>query len=139
MQIIPRGVKLNNPLNIRLSANQWQGKITPSSDLEFEQFDSALHGIRAGAVILITYYHRGLDTIRKIINEWAPPSENPTLEYCKDVADFTGFDIDAHVDIDIVSVLSPFIAAMIKQESGYNSYDWSLIETACDSALETHS
>jgi hypothetical protein len=68
--ILPRGIRNNNPLNIRLNPdNAWQGKVPPkhNSDGAFEQFEDPIMGLRAAAVLLIAHYdRRHLDTIRKL-------------------------------------------------------------------------
>ncbi|EGR3201648.1 structural protein, partial [Vibrio parahaemolyticus] len=33
-----RGVRIHNPLNIRIAGNAWKGKVTPSRDKAFETF-----------------------------------------------------------------------------------------------------
>jgi hypothetical protein len=80
--ILPRGIRNNNPLNIRLSPdNRWQGRVQPkhNGDGAFEQFHDPIMGLRAAAVLLITHHdRRHLDTIRKLVQVWAPPNENDT-------------------------------------------------------------
>ena len=80
--MLPRGIRNNNPLNIRLAAeNRWQGRVPPkhNSDGAFEQFQDPIMGLRAAAVLLIAHYdRRHLDTIRKLVAVWAPPNENDT-------------------------------------------------------------
>jgi hypothetical protein len=59
--ILPRGIRNNNPLNIRLNPdNRWQGRVPPkhNSDGAFEQFEDPIMGLRAAAVLLITHYRR---------------------------------------------------------------------------------
>lgn len=85
----PLGVRNNNPLNIRISSNAWQGK-TQSSNA-FEKFISMDYGIRAGVKNLQTYYNRDkLTTIERIISKWAPISENNTDAYINRVASTMG-------------------------------------------------
>lgn len=82
MAKLPRGIRNNNPLNIRKSASKWVGKITPGSDAEFEQFDTLEHGIRAAALIIRTYITKyKCNTPEAIIARWAPASENNTKDY----------------------------------------------------------
>ena len=59
--ILPRGIRNNNPLNIRLIPdNRWQGRLSPrlNSDGAFEQFQDPIMGLRAAAVLLIAHYDR---------------------------------------------------------------------------------
>lgn len=90
----PRGIRNNNPLNIRKGCN-WYGERFPQVDRDFEEFQSMELGIRA-AFVLLRNYITGFsgrsfkyNTIRKIIRRWAPPSENATQRYidfvCKQV------------------------------------------------------
>lgn len=83
----PRGIRNNNPLNIRKSPNHWQGKVQ-GSDPEFETFTSMLYGIRAAFVCIHTYLKRfaaqGVSpTVGNIIRRWAPSTENDTVSYIK--------------------------------------------------------
>lgn len=78
---LPRGIRNNNPLNIRKSPNAWIGKVE-GIDKEFETFDSMEHGIRAAFVIVRTYIRKyKCTTVTQLINRWAPASENNTEGY----------------------------------------------------------
>ena len=44
---LPRGLRLNNPGNIRISQPKWQGEVIPSADKSFKQFKTLAHGYRA--------------------------------------------------------------------------------------------
>ena len=87
-----RGMRNNNPLNIRLSAeNKWVGKVLPNTDGKFEQFRSLRYGIRAAALLLGKYYyHYRINTINGIVARWAPMSENHTDLYAGAVCKMTG-------------------------------------------------
>ena len=98
-----RGIRNNNPLNIRRSKDKWQGQInanvnandknsSPKGDAEFVQFYSMEWGWRAAFVILCkTYYGKyKLRTIRDIVSRWAPAKENNTEAYIRHVSDYTG-------------------------------------------------
>lgn len=77
-----RGIRNNNPFNIRRSLNSWRGKIKHSSDPDFEQFTTIVYGIRAGIQLLLNGYLRsGYKTVPQIINKYAPSSENNTSGY----------------------------------------------------------
>ena len=101
----PRGIRNNNPLNIRRSKDKWQGQInannsSPKGDAEFVQFYSMEYGWRAAFVILCkTYYGKyKLRTIRDIVTRWAPPKENNTPAYIRHVSDYTGIGPDKVLD-----------------------------------------
>ena len=69
-----RGLRNNNPGNIRKSATAWQGLSPTQTDASFFQFISPEYGIRALATILGTYMKNyGLVTVSDIISRWAPP------------------------------------------------------------------
>jgi hypothetical protein len=76
-----RGLRNNNPLNIRKSADVFQGEIK-SEDKAFKAFKSMAYGYRAAFKLLYNYYDKyKLDTIRKMITRWAPEKENDTKAY----------------------------------------------------------
>lgn len=73
---LPRGIRNNNPGNIKASANAWKGKIGKDAG-GFEVFDTAQNGLRAMGILLRTYFtNYGLNTITKISNRWT--ATNPT-------------------------------------------------------------
>ena len=132
-----RGERLNNPGNIRITNQQWVGKITPSVDSQFEQFDTPEHGIRAMAKIILTYFHNGINTIDGVINKWAPPSENPTTAYIANVCKWCGYSPDSQLMFTSLDDLSPVILGMINQEQGGCIYTMEQIKTGCQMALGT--
>ena len=88
IMMLPRGIRNNNPLNIRRTAkDQWKGLRAQQTDASFCQFESLDYGWRAAFYLLTrTYYHKyRLFTIRAIINKWAPPQENLTATYIQNV------------------------------------------------------
>ena len=114
-----RGLRNNNPGNIRKSATAWQGMSPTQSDPAFIQFGSAVYGIRAMARILDNYMARGLTTIQDIISTWAPPTENDTAAYIAAVANQTGIASNATVTSADLPVL---VAAIIQHENGQQPY-----------------
>jgi len=90
----PRGLRNNNPGNIKISTNAWQGKIpvAQNTDGTFEQFTSMPYGTRALIVLLRTYFTKHkLYTVKGILNRFAPGSENPISQYVSFVVNRTGF------------------------------------------------
>ncbi len=92
------GERNNNPLNIRkVPGTHWKGEILPSiqggdGGGSFVRFESMEWGIRAALCILATYKRKyNAICIEDIITRWAPPSENDTQSYIKNVCRLTGF------------------------------------------------
>jgi hypothetical protein len=119
----PRGIRCNNPMNIRKSSTKWLGEVE-GKDAEFETFSSPEYGIRA-AVKIIRNYEKlyGIKTVEGIINKWAPPVENDTKSYVKHVASAVGVEPDKPLDLDDPLTLLKLITAMIKHENGIQPYD----------------
>lgn len=131
----PRGIRLNNPGNIRISNTPWKGKIVPSSDAEFEEFTLPYYGMRAMARVLISYMTlRKADTIRLIVARYAPPNENNTESYVKSVAAATGFKPDQKLTPD-ADTLTHLLRAMIRHENGIQPYTPLAIRLAVLGAL----
>ena len=89
-----RGIRNNNPLNIRHSADRWEGRRKEQTDKSFVQFESMAYGYRAGWKTLQSYYNRFCKqnkpfTVRNIIERWAPPKENDTEAYIRNVLKMT--------------------------------------------------
>ena len=85
-----RGLRNNNPLNIRHSADQWQGARAEQTDKSFVQFETMEHGYRAAWKVLESYwkyFHRVRQpfTVETIVGRWAPPGENDTRAYIRTV------------------------------------------------------
>ncbi len=119
-----RGIRLNNPGNIEAGNSAvWQGEVWPSSDDRFCEFESMAYGCRALIRTLMTYHKtHHLDTVRQIINRWAPPSENNTSAYMKHVASAIGRDVDETIPFDTDPTYFLAIAKVIaRHENGLDA------------------
>jgi len=116
----PRGLRNNNPLNIRHNSDKFQGEVT-GTDKAFKTFVSMAYGYRAAFVILATYHSRGLNTIEKIVARWAPPNENNTAGYIANVERYSGVprnkELTAADGADYILI----VAAMSFVENGKNA------------------
>lgn len=90
----PRGIRNNNPLNIR-KGSSWKGERPVQTDQAFEEFVSMEWGVRAG-IKLIKNHITGFNgkrppnnTIKKLISVWAPATENNTEAYIRTVCQQT--------------------------------------------------
>ena len=126
-----RGIRNNNPGNLRRTDDPWQGLAETQTDAEFCIFKSPIYGIRALARVLIAYQVKhGLRTIRQIIERWAPPNENDTVAYIKAVSDETGFAPDQTLDMHTHADLKPLVEAIIKHENGQQPYTAAQVDKA---------
>lgn len=81
MEKITRGMRNNNPFNIRKSKSRWIGKIE-GVDKDFETFDTLEHGYRAGLILLANYYKKyKLHSYGAILRRFAPAIENNLGNY----------------------------------------------------------
>ena len=122
-----RGIRNNNPLNIRHSADRWQGASEEQTDKSFVPFKSMAYGYRAAWRILQTYYERfsaqsRAFTVRNIISRWAPPKENDTEAYIRTVLQRTGIGGKENLlppdNVDSYDRLAKLVSAMTCVECG---------------------
>ena len=129
--MLPRGIRNNNPLNIRRSKDQWKGLRAQQTDAQFCQFETLEYGWRAAFYLLTrTYYHKyRLFTIKAIISKWAPPNENQTARYIENVCRLTQIDPDVPIGIpsDHPARWMALGIAMAIQENGTDSLDRSTL------------
>ena len=117
------GIRNNNPLNIRRGKSVWKGEVrlgTPPNGGDrgglFCRFVSIEWGLRAAFVLLRTYSTKyRANCIRDIITRWAPPSENDTERYIRNVCQWTGLGGNERLTEDQWPQL---VRAMARQECG---------------------
>lgn len=108
----PRGIRTNNPGNIRNINGQG-----------FQQFSTPEDGIAATAKNLVAYNDKhGLNTISGIINRWAPPNENNTGAYIQAVSQDLNVDPNQPLDVKNPQILAALTSAITKHENGKNPY-----------------
>lgn len=119
-QKMSRGLRNNNPLNIRRTADLWQGLAENQTDPDFFQFKTVAWGYRAAFVVLRTYRHRyGADNLESIVKRWAPPGDhNDTEFYIRKVAVLTGLDRCETIDDTDPQTMTELVAAMSRVENG---------------------
>lgn len=131
---VPRGIRNNNPLNIRIG-NKWQGEVKNPTDKAFEQFISMEWGLRAGFIILKRYIRRyGRNTIARIVAAWAPANENNTRAYVRAVSKRTRLNYDLPIRYEDKDVMCSIVSAMIEVECG-QSVSMDLIRKGYDMAI----
>lgn len=112
-------VRNSNPLNIRAThagLAPWQGQV--GSNEGFVVFSSPVYGFRAAAKLMQTYRLRGWNTARKIVEAWAPPTENNTNAYLTDVCADAAIAPDDQLTLSDRATLCALLRAMAIHESG---------------------
>ena len=133
MATIPRGIRNNNPGNIRWSNDQWKGLIPKdqANDKSFCVFRTPEYGIRAMTRILRRYTQYpgipnvgkpNIDTVREIISRWAPPNENNTEAYIQSVAKSVGVAANSPIDVFDSAIMLKLLKAIIAHENGQQPY-----------------
>lgn len=108
-----------NPGNIRLGNFRYKGECATSSDSAFRQFEGIEWGYRAMFVLLHTYARKHhCNTLRKMINRYAPPIENHTEHYIRRVADAVHLSPDEEISTTDGAVMTAIVAAMTAVECG---------------------
>ncbi len=129
------GARHNNPMNVRphkkggsYDNNYWQGQdgvYSTKKSGDFAYFTDPYYSIRAAALSINNYTknHRaklGLDgklTLRRMLNIYAPPSENDTNEYLNFVVKQTGIHPDTEISMQNKRQFVEIIRAMALMES----------------------
>lgn len=138
MTATPRGIRNHNPGNIDRTAERWQGMAADqSSDKRFVVFSAPVWGLRALAKVLLSYQRKhGLRTPAAIIGRWAPPVENDTGAYARQVAKTLGVGVNDQIDLQRPETLQRILPAIVQHENGQQPYPAALIAEAVRLALE---
>jgi len=138
----PRGIRNNNPGNIEKGAG-WQGLAEDQSgDARFAVFKSPIWGIRALARVLLTYYRlrraadgSRIDTVLEHVVRWAPPGENDTGAYARQVRAALGVEEGEIINTEDPDTLVAFVTAIIRHENGQQPYTREELREGVDLAL----
>jgi hypothetical protein len=121
--MISRGLRNNNPGNLRSGSTPWLGQAQVQSDPDFVVFTTPEYGIRALAKTLMTYSRvHGCGTVRALIDRFAPPSENDTQAYVAAVSESCGVPPDTPIDLADPMMMGRLVEAVIRQENGRQPY-----------------
>ncbi|MBQ0057283.1 MAG: hypothetical protein KBT20_06465 [Bacteroidales bacterium] len=130
-----RGIRNDNPLNIRHGKSQWMGMRERQTDRQFVQFTARVYGYRAAFVLIRGYIAKGKDTIGTIIARWAPSSDgNNTQAYIGFVSRTTGIDAGRTLRWEDRDDLVAVVRSMAQMESGIIE-DKAIIEEAYEASL----
>ena len=115
-----RGMRNNNPLNIRHGKSQWLGMAEQQTDRAFVHFKARKYGYRAAFKLLRTCIEkRGANTIGKIIARWAPSADgNNTQAYIDYVSRTAGIPADYPLRFQDQQAMVAMVRSMAQMESG---------------------
>ena len=103
------GVSPQNLGNIRPSGQSTGFKPTQSYEQGIKDIDDNLKNYGE---------KHGINTLRKVITRWAPPSENDTEAYIKNVSQKTGINPDVEIDLSNPAIRHIISGPIILQEKG---------------------
>jgi hypothetical protein len=125
----PRGLRNNNPGNIRHNSHiEWIGQ-AGADDEGFCIFREAYYGLRALRVLLVNYHiYDDCNTVEDYIKRWAPPIENNTVSYIDSVC--RSINKNNYYILMIPDDLVSLMRAIIVQENGLCPYTEAMFKQA---------
>lgn len=134
-----RGFRNNNPGNIEYGDFAIRmGAV--GSDGRFAIFPSAEHGLRAASELLKLYGRTKRDTVRKVVNNWSNPKEDPTgnRTYISAVSgQLGGVDPDKKLRVQDPSTLANLLYGIVNKELGGMPYSGQQIAKAAGAQSPT--
>jgi hypothetical protein len=114
-----RGLRNNNPGNIRRSKDEWKGLRAEQTDKDFFQFEEMKWGYRALIRILQNYRKKyGCMTVAEMITKWAPANENSTTAYIRKVCSDMQVPSVYTPDVNDRTTMCAMAAAISRVENG---------------------
>lgn len=134
MTNLPRGIRNNNPLNLRRSSTKWLGKSANPTDPAFEQFATMTLGVRAGILNMLNHIRASnraltVPTLAWEVSKWAPASENNTAAYIETVCKLSLLRPETILRVDDRDTITRLVRAMIYVENGQH-IDFDIIQRA---------
>lgn len=119
----------NNNLGNLVYANQEGASLEAANskgEQRFAKFNTPEEGIRGLANQVSSYYegtskaagYEKLQTVSSIISKWAPPNENNTNQYIKNVCDYLGVSPNEKIDASDPEVMTRLVRAIATKEGG---------------------
>lgn len=127
---VPRGIRNNNPGNIKPQAGvSWQG--ATGDDGTFLIFADMSWGLRALARALTTMIGKGYNTISALIPEWSATDQQ---SYITNVATGTGIPPSELLQAD-QPTLHDLMRAIVEQENGQGQADTYISDADIDQGI----
>jgi hypothetical protein len=116
---LPRGIRNNNPGNLNYAGQAGASKEGGAGG-RFAVFGNMQQGVAALVKQLGLYMKRGKNTIRKILETYAPSSENDTSSYINTVAKSLGVNPDQPLNPNDENQIVGLVRAITRHENGGN-------------------
>ena len=131
----PRGIRNDNPGNIRWShAMTWEGECCTDDD-GFIIFNTPADGLKALATLLTTYQVREhIHTITDLVARYAPAGVVAEDSYAGFISEVVG--VGRSERIDIIALMTMIMRAMVWFENGQNPYPWWAFKIAAVAAAK---
>lgn len=114
---LPRGIRNNNPGNLNFAGQAGATK-EGGPNGRFAVFGSMQEGVAALVRQIGLYVKRGRNTIRKILEVYAPPGENNTNAYIAAVSKALGIGPDDALDTENAQRVMGLVRAITNHENG---------------------
>lgn len=118
-QALTRGIRNNNPGNIKYGAFAKSMGATAADSAGFAIFPTANAGIAAIQKNLEAYGRKGFDTPFEIAHRWSTTDQ---AAYTKRLADLFGGNPNKQLDMSDPKVIAALSRGIITQENGFNPY-----------------
>lgn len=134
----------NNNLGNLVFANQEGASLelaNAKGERRFAKFNTPEEGVRALANQVSSYYNgtskaagnEKLQTVSSIIAKWAPPNENNTNQYIKNVSEYLGVSPNEKIDVSNPEVMTALVRAIATKEGGNPAVNDGFIKNALGS------
>lgn len=131
----------NNNLGNLVFANQEGASLEAANangERRFAKFNTPEEGIRGLANQVSSYYngtskaagYEKLQTVSSIIAKWAPPNENNTNQYIKNVCEYLGVSPNQKIDVSDPEVMTHLVRAIATKEGGNPAVNDGFIKNA---------
>jgi hypothetical protein len=114
----PRGIRYNNPGNIKFVAGQnWVGQVGKNGP--FCTFDTPVNGLRAATIIIRKYINSyNLNTLAKIGPRWSPDYIGTSGQYAANASKFGGLGVNTIINPNDGAQLVQVLKGIVGAENG---------------------
>lgn len=110
-----RGIRNNNPTNMKDSGIHWQGLVGVDPD-GFLIFDTMANGLRAPVINLRNYGRiDGITTVDGVARRWSKTDQDA---YSANLAKWLGVDPQESIDLEDRYTLGQLVRGIVRQEDG---------------------